>query len=65
MKANIFVQAPHKEDRVLALSCVGTIAQTPGTFPRPLHERIFFFMAYLNLTMVFLIPLVVALWRWW
>lgn len=58
-------QAPHEEDRVLALPCIGTIAQVPGMLPRPLHERIFFFMAYLNLTMVFLISLVVALWRWW
>jgi predicted heme/steroid binding protein/uncharacterized membrane protein len=58
-------QAPHGEDRVLALPCVGTIARSPGVLPRPLHERIFFFMAYLNLTMVFLISLIVALWRWW
>jgi predicted heme/steroid binding protein len=58
-------QAPHGEDRVLALPCVGAVAQATGTLPRPLHERIFFFMAYLNLTMVFLISLVVALWRWW
>jgi predicted heme/steroid binding protein/uncharacterized membrane protein len=58
-------QAPHGRDRVLAMPRVGTIAQAPGTMPRPLHERIFFFMAYLNLTMVFLISLIVALWRWW
>jgi len=58
-------QAPHGRDRVLAMPRAGTIAQAPDTLPRPLHERIFFFMAYLNLTMVFLISLIVALWRWW
>lgn len=59
-------QAPHGEDRVLRLPRVGTIAQhASGTVQRPLHERLFFSMAYLNLTMVFLISLIVALWRWW
>lgn len=58
-------QAPHGEDRVLRLPRVGTIAHASDLAPRPLHERIFFFMAYLNLTMVFLISLIVALWRWW
>ncbi|WP_223921679.1 CopD family protein [Geobacter sp. AOG2] len=58
-------QAPHGEDRVLRLPRVGTIARVPSAVKRPRHERIFFFMAYLNLTMVFLISLIVALWRWW
>jgi len=33
--------------------------------PAPLHERVFFFMAYMNLVIVFLIVLILALWRWW
>jgi hypothetical protein len=31
----------------------------------PLHERVFYFMAYMNLVIVFLIVLILALWRWW
>jgi len=58
-------QAPHGEDRVLRLPRVGTSAHASGMFPRPPHERLFFFMTYLNLAMVFLISLIVALWRWW
>ncbi|KAA0888111.1 CopD family protein [Oryzomonas rubra] len=58
-------QAPHGEDRLLALPRVGTVAQPPGTPTRPLHERVFFFMAYMNLAMVFAITLIIALWRWW
>ena len=37
---------------------------TEQALKAPLHERVFFFMAYLNLTVVFLIVLIVALWRW-
>jgi predicted heme/steroid binding protein len=58
-------QAPHGEERLQALPHVGTIAHPTGMSPRPFHELAFFFMAYLNLTMVFSITLVVALWRWW
>lgn len=36
-----------------------------GPRPRANQKRMFFFMAYLNLAMVFLIILIVALWHWW
>lgn len=62
---DFLAQAPHGVDRLQALPRVGAIAQAPGMLPRPLHERLFFFMAYFNLSMVFLIALIVALWRWW
>ncbi|QEM68905.1 cytochrome B5 [Geobacter sp. FeAm09] len=58
-------QAPHGEDRLLTLPRVGSIAQTPAAPARPFHVRAFFFMAYMNLAMVFSITLIVALWRWW
>jgi predicted heme/steroid binding protein/uncharacterized membrane protein len=55
--------APHGSDKMEELPEVGTlIPAAPGK--APLHERVFFFMAYMNLTMVFLIVLVIALWRW-
>lgn len=56
--------APHGADTVKAMPVAGALAVKA---PRraPLHERVFFFMAYMNLTIVFLIVLILALWRWW
>ncbi|MBK5276762.1 MAG: CopD family protein [Desulfuromonadales bacterium] len=57
-------QAPHGMELVTALPAVGQLVA--GTQRRaPLHERVFFFMAYMNLTIVFLVILILALWRWW
>jgi predicted heme/steroid binding protein len=58
-------QAPHGKEKVLAMPRVGRLLAAGEKRERPLHERVFFFMAYMNLTMVFLIVLIVALWRWW
>ncbi|RII26272.1 MAG: cytochrome B5 [Geobacter sp.] len=58
-------QAPHGEDRVLAMPRIGDLVTESVKVKQPLHVRVFYFMAYMNLTMVFLITLVVALWRWW
>ena len=56
--------APHKEDKVLGMRLVGDL-KTAGHKPvRPLHERIFYFFAYMNLVFVFLIVFVIALMRW-
>lgn len=55
--------APHGSEKMAALREAGTLlAQTGGK--APWHERLFFLMAYLNLGIVFLIVLIVALWRW-
>jgi len=56
--------APHGPDKVLGMPEVGTLL-ADGAVKAPLHERVFFFMAYMNLTIVFLIVLILALWRWW
>jgi predicted heme/steroid binding protein len=58
-------QAPHGEEKVLAMPRVGRLLSSGEKRGRPLPEKVFFFMAYMNLTMVFLIVLIVALWRWW
>ena len=58
-------QAPHGEEKVLAMPRVGSLLAAGEKRERPLHERVFFFMAYMNLTMVYLIVLIVAIWRWW
>lgn len=63
--SEFFGQAPHGEDKVAAMPCVGILIRDAAASARPLHERVFFFMAYMNLIMVFVITFVVALWRWW
>jgi predicted heme/steroid binding protein len=55
--------APHGSEKIAAMPQVGTLVADAAQ-RAPLHERVFFFMAYLNLTIVFLIVFVLALWRW-
>ncbi|WP_224984319.1 CopD family protein [Geomonas agri] len=55
--------APHGSEKVLLMPEVGSLADVTQR-KAPLHERVFFFMAYMNLTIVFLIVLILSLWRW-
>jgi predicted heme/steroid binding protein/uncharacterized membrane protein len=57
--------APHGEDKVLVLPQVGKLIAPTEKFIRPFHERLFYFFAYMNLVLVFIIVFVIALWRWW
>ncbi|RMG01810.1 MAG: cytochrome B5 [Nitrospirae bacterium] len=58
-------QAPHGEDKILGFPEVGRLIKSHGESKRPLHERVFYFFAYMNLVFVFLIIFVISLWRWW
>ena len=58
-------QAPHSEDKVLAMPQVGMLVTTDRKPERPFHERLFYFFAYMNLILVFVIIFVISLWRWW
>lgn len=55
--------APHGEDRVARLPVVGKLLADRAE-KIPLHLQVFYTMAYMNLTIVFLIVLILALWRW-
>lgn len=55
--------APHGVEKLSSIPVVGELI-TASTQKAPLHEQVFFFMAYMNLSIVFLITLIVALWRW-
>ncbi len=55
--------APHDMDKVFAMSLVGELIAS-GVRRAPLHERVFFFMAHMNLTIVFIVILILSLWRW-
>ncbi len=57
--------APHGEDKILSLPQVGKLLSTGAKPIRPLHERLFYFFAYMNLVLVFVITFIIALWRWW
>jgi predicted heme/steroid binding protein/uncharacterized membrane protein len=58
-------QAPHGEEKVTAMSPIGKLILTQAEKKRSRPKRIFYFMAYMNLILVFLITLILALWRWW
>lgn len=55
--------APHGPDKISAMREVGLLIAA-GPRKMALHERVFFFMAYMNLTIVLVIILILALWRW-
>lgn len=57
--------APHGEDNVLSLPVVGRLLDASDEIKQPFHVRLFFFFAYMNLALVFVITFVIALWRWW
>ncbi|HJV64799.1 MAG TPA: cytochrome b5 domain-containing protein [Geomonas sp.] len=56
-------QAPHGEEKILAMPQVGELVLS-RQHAKPLHERVFYFMAYMNLGIVFVIVLILAFWRW-
>lgn len=57
--------APHTEEKVLGMPEVGKLMEPGAPIPRPLPERVFYALAYINLGFVFLITFIIALWRWW
>jgi predicted heme/steroid binding protein/uncharacterized membrane protein len=57
--------APHDEDKVLAMPQVGMCVKSDRKPEKPLYEKVFYFFAYMNLALVFVIVFVISLWRWW
>jgi len=55
-------QAPHGEDKVISMPRVGKLLESNAKIRKP--ERFFYFLAYFNLVLVFLIILIISLWRW-
>jgi predicted heme/steroid binding protein/uncharacterized membrane protein len=62
---DILKNAPHGEDKVLAMPRVGKLLASGGNAEKPFHMKLFYFFAYMNLVLVFVITFVIALWRWW
>jgi hypothetical protein len=57
--------APHGDDKVLGMPQVGMCIASDRKPEKPFHERLFYFFAYMNLALVFVIIFVISLWRWW
>jgi len=62
---DILKTAPHGEDKVLKMPEMGELLPMGAKVQKPTFEKVFYFMAYMNLIFVFLITFVIALWRWW
>jgi len=58
-------QAPHGEEKILKMPKIGKLVTRESKIEYSKYKKIFYFLAYLNLTFVFLILLILALWRWW
>jgi len=56
-------QAPHGEDKVLALPRIGKLLSTEPVGLTP-PQKLFYAMAYMNLNFVLLIILILACWKW-
>ncbi len=57
-------QAPHGEEKVYTMPLVGELLQNDNKEEMSHQAKIFYFMSYMNLTIVFLIIFIIALWRW-
>jgi predicted heme/steroid binding protein len=57
--------APHGEEKIFQMSEVAELVPLETKIEKPVHEKVFYFMAYMNLVFVFLITFIIALWRWW
>lgn len=57
--------APHGEEKILKMPLVGDLILMTTKKKKSLPEKVFYFMAYMNLIFVFLITFIIALWRWW
>jgi predicted heme/steroid binding protein/uncharacterized membrane protein len=62
---DILKNAPHGEDKILAMPRVGKLLASGEKAEQPFHMKLFYFFAYMNLALVFVITFVIALWRWW
>jgi predicted heme/steroid binding protein len=58
------MQAPHGQERVIAMPMAGKLLKPKEGTARPFHEKAFYFLAYMNLVLVFLVIFVISLWRW-
>ncbi len=56
-------KAPHGEEKLEDLKIVGSYDSSMKP-PKNIHQRIFYFVAYMNLFFVFLVLFIISFWRW-
>jgi predicted heme/steroid binding protein len=56
-------KAPHGEDKLETLNVVGTYDATLKP-PKTFAQKAFYFIAYMNLFIVFIVLFIIAYWRW-
>ena len=56
-------KAPHGIEQVQAMKVVGTYDAHKEP-PKNIYQKIFYFIAYMNLTLVFVVIIAIAFWRW-
>ncbi len=61
---DVLKTAPHGEEKVLKMPVIGKLL-IEGETRKPPHIRVFYFLAYMNLFLIFAIVFVISLWRWW
>jgi predicted heme/steroid binding protein len=57
--------APHGPDKLEIFPKTGNLLASSEVRDKDMPKAIFYFFAYMNLAMVFLVLGIVALWRWW
>ena len=62
---DVLKNAPHGEDKILSMPRMGKLLMSGEKLKQPFHMKLFYFFAYMNLVLVFVITFVIALWRWW
>jgi len=60
---DMLARAPHGEEKLEGLKTAGTY-NSGLTPPKRFEQKAFYFIAYMNLTIVFLVLFVIAYWRW-
>jgi predicted heme/steroid binding protein/uncharacterized membrane protein len=56
--------APHGEEKILKMPATGNLLAEKEA-KKPPHIKIFYFLAYMNLVLIFSIVFIISLWRWW
>jgi predicted heme/steroid binding protein len=56
-------KAPHGEEKLISLKVVGSYNASLKP-PKTFAQKAFYFIAYMNLTIVFIVLFVIAYWRW-
>jgi predicted heme/steroid binding protein/uncharacterized membrane protein len=62
---DLLKSAPHGEEKILPMPVAGELLPVSVKMGKSAHEKVFYFMAYMNLIFVFLITFIIALWHWW